>query len=37
VQLGVDNLFNANYRENLSYDRSTGRTFKVSLSRQFDY
>ncbi|WP_291375688.1 TonB-dependent receptor [Devosia sp.] len=37
VQFGVDNLFNANYRENLAYDRSAGRTFKVSLSRQFDY
>jgi len=37
VQLGIDNLFNADYRENLAYDRSTGRTFKVSLSRQFDY
>ncbi|MEO8685893.1 MAG: TonB-dependent receptor, partial [Devosia sp.] len=34
---GVDNLFNADYRENLSGDRSTGRTFKLSLAKQFDY
>ena len=37
VQLGIDNLFNADYRENLSLDRSLGRTFKISLARQFDY
>jgi len=37
VQLAVDNLLDADYRENLSYDRSTGRTFKISLARQFDY
>ena len=36
-QFGIDNLFDADYRENLSIDRSTGRTFKVSLSKQFDY
>jgi hemoglobin/transferrin/lactoferrin receptor protein len=34
---GIDNLFNADYRENLSGDRSTGRTFKVTLAKQFDY
>lgn len=34
---GVDNLFNADYRENLSGDRSTGRTFKMTLAKQFDY
>ena len=33
----IDNLFNADYRENLEYDRSKGRTFKLTLSRQFDY
>lgn len=36
-QAGIDNVFNADYRENLSSDRSTGRTFKVSLAKQFDY
>jgi hemoglobin/transferrin/lactoferrin receptor protein len=34
---GIDNLFNADYRENLSGDRSSGRTFKVTLAKQFDY
>jgi hemoglobin/transferrin/lactoferrin receptor protein len=35
--LGIDNLFDADYRENLSMDRSKGRTFKLTLSKQFDY
>lgn len=34
---GIDNLFNADYRENLSMDRSKGRTFKLTLAKQFDY
>ncbi|HTM78320.1 MAG TPA: TonB-dependent receptor, partial [Devosia sp.] len=34
---GIDNLFNADYRENLSGDRSNGRTFKLTLAKQFDY
>ncbi|MET3899108.1 hemoglobin/transferrin/lactoferrin receptor protein [Devosia sp. UYZn731] len=34
---GIDNLFDADYRENLSGDRSIGRTFKVTLAKQFDY
>jgi len=37
LQLGVDNLFNADYRPNLSIDRSTGRTFKISVAKQFDW
>jgi len=37
LQLGIDNLFNADYRPNLSVDRSTGRTFKVTLAKQFDW
>ncbi|KKB09888.1 hypothetical protein VE26_08675 [Devosia chinhatensis] len=37
IQAGIDNVLNADYRENLSSDRSTGRTFKLSLSKQFDY
>lgn len=37
VRLGIDNLFNADYRDNLSPDRSKGRTYKVTLSKQFDY
>ncbi len=34
---GVDNLFNEDYRDNQSTDRSLGRTFKISLAKQFDY
>nr|WP_314261561.1 TonB-dependent receptor [uncultured Devosia sp.] len=34
---GIDNVFNADYRENLSMDRSKGRTFKLTLAKQFDY
>jgi hemoglobin/transferrin/lactoferrin receptor protein len=37
AQLGIDNLFDADYRENLSMDRSKGRTFKLTLAKQFDY
>jgi len=37
AQFGVYNLFNANYRENLRLDRSKGRTFKITLARQFGY
>lgn len=37
LQLGIDNLFNADYRPNLSVDRSTGRIFKVTLAKQFDW
>lgn len=36
-QFSVDNLLNTDYRENLSTDRSTGRTFKLTLAKQFDY
>ena len=37
VQFGIDNVFNTDYRENLAYDRSLGRTFKITLAKQFDY
>lgn len=37
LRFGIDNLFNADYRPNLSVDRSTGRTFKVTLAKQFDW
>jgi len=37
LQAGIDNLFDADYRENLSADRSRGRTFKLTLAKQFDY
>jgi hemoglobin/transferrin/lactoferrin receptor protein len=37
ANFGIDNLFNADYRDNQSPDRSLGRTFKISLAKQFDY
>lgn len=37
ITASIENLFNADYRENLSVERSTGRTFKLTLSKQFDY
>jgi len=37
LQLGIDNVFNADFRQNLSVDRSTGRTFKVTMAKQFDW
>ena len=37
ITASIENLFNADYRENLSVERSSGRTFKLTLSKQFDY
>ncbi|MHA6692104.1 TonB-dependent receptor domain-containing protein [Devosia sp. A449] len=37
AQFAVENIFNADYRESLSADRSKGRTFKLTLAKQFDY
>lgn len=37
ITAAIDNLFNADYRENLSIERSKERTFKISLTKQFDY
>lgn len=37
AQFSVENIFDADYRENLSMDRSKGRTFKLTLAKQFDY
>lgn len=37
AQFAIENIFNADYRENLSMDRSRGRTFKLTLAKQFDY
>lgn len=36
-QAGIDNVFNADYRTNLAVDRSTGRTFKISVAKQFGW
>nr|WP_300975823.1 TonB-dependent receptor [Yoonia sp.] len=33
VQMAVENLFDTDYRNNLSLDRGRGRSFKVSLAR----
>jgi hemoglobin/transferrin/lactoferrin receptor protein len=37
VQAGVDNVFNRQYKEFLGNDAAKGRTFKVSLAKQFGY
>lgn len=37
AQLGVDNIFNANYKEFLNNDFAKGRTYKISLSKQFGW
>ena len=37
AQLGVDNVFNAQYKEFLNNDFAMGRTYKVSLSKQFGW
>lgn len=36
-QAGIDNVLNADYRQNLAADRSTGRTFKISVAKQFGW
>ena len=36
-QAGIDNVFNADFRQNLAIDRSTGRTFKISVAKQFGW
>ena len=36
-QAGIDNVLNADYRQNLSIDRSLGRTFKISVAKQFGW
>lgn len=37
LQASIENIFNADYRDNLSNSDSKGRTFKLTLSKQFDY
>ena len=37
LQASVENIFAADYRDNLSNSDSKGRTFKLTLSKQFDY
>lgn len=37
IQAGIDNVLNADYRQNLAVDRSTGRTFKISVAKQFGW
>ncbi|KKC32459.1 hypothetical protein WH91_14315 [Devosia psychrophila] len=37
AQFSIENIFDTDYRENLSMDRSKGRTFKLTLAKQFDY
>ena len=37
LRASVENLFDASYRDNLASADAKGRTFKLSLSKQFDY
>lgn len=37
ARFSIDNVFNTDYRDNQNPDRSTGRTFKLTLAKQFDY
>lgn len=37
LQASIENIFNASFRDNLSNSDSKGRTFKLTLSKQFDY
>lgn len=37
AQFSIENLFNQDYRENLSMDRSRARTFKLTLAKQIGY
>ncbi|RYE50674.1 MAG: TonB-dependent receptor [Hyphomicrobiales bacterium] len=37
LQASIENIFNADYRDNLSTSDSKGRTFKLTVSKQFDY
>ncbi|WP_210183542.1 TonB-dependent hemoglobin/transferrin/lactoferrin family receptor [Hoeflea olei] len=37
AQLGVDNLFDENYKEFLNNDYAKGRTFKISLAKKFGW
>lgn len=37
VQFAVENVFDTQYRDNLSLDEGRGRTFKVSLARTFTW
>ena len=35
AQFGVNNLFDVDFRDNLSIDRGKGRNFKFTLSKRF--
>lgn len=37
LQASIDNIFDASYRDNLSTTEGKGRTFKLTVSKQFDY
>jgi hemoglobin/transferrin/lactoferrin receptor protein len=37
AQFGVDNLFDTEFKEFLHNDAAKGRTFKLSLSKQFGW
>ncbi len=35
AQVGINNLFDVDYRDNLSLERGKGRTFKITLAKRF--
>ena len=37
ARFSIENIFDADYRDNQNPDRSLGRTFKLTLAKQFDY
>lgn len=37
ARFSIDNIFDEDYQDNLAGDRGKGRSFKLSLSKQFDY
>ena len=37
LRASIDNVLNADFRDNQKADRSTGRTFKLSLAKKFDW
>lgn len=37
ARFSIDNVFNLDYQDNLAGDKARGRTFKLAISKQFDY
>ncbi|MCS6759519.1 MAG: TonB-dependent receptor, partial [Candidatus Devosia euplotis] len=37
IRASIDNVLNTDYRDSQTPDRSAGRTFKLSIAKQFDW